>query len=92
MLAGKLFMVLSHLQLGVNLLSTDLCMLLLLFGLLLNEEELHHWLGCRGLYHDRQDSLECRGFLWRQCSGDGVSQGYHVTSLGSKGSRAPPSA
>jgi hypothetical protein len=35
-------------QLGVNLMSMDLCLLLLLVGLLLVEEEFHTWLCCGG--------------------------------------------
>jgi hypothetical protein len=41
--------------LGVDLLSMDPCLLLLLIGLLLPGEEPYTWLQCGGLYHDRRD-------------------------------------
>jgi hypothetical protein len=59
LLTSNLVMMLSHLQLNVDLWSTDPRFLLLLIGLLLDGEVLHPWLEGYSLNHDRRDGLEC---------------------------------
>jgi hypothetical protein len=74
LLVGKLIMTLSLLQLGIDLPSMDLRLLLLLIRLLLDREKLHPWLGCHSSHRDRQDGLECQSVLRHRCSGDGDSR------------------
>jgi hypothetical protein len=88
----KLIVVLSYLQLGVDLPGVGLHRLFFLVSLLLIEEELYYWLGYLGPHYDHQDGLESRSVLQRWRSRDGVSRGQHVAPSGAGGSRAPSDA
>jgi hypothetical protein len=78
LLTGKLIMVLSCPQHDIDLSGAGSCLLFLLVSFLLIGEELHSWLGYRGLHRDSQDGLESQSVLRRWCSGDGVGRGHHI--------------
>jgi hypothetical protein len=92
LLTGKLIVVLSYLQLVIDLPSACSHLLILLISLLLIGEELHSWLGYYGPHRDRRDGFESRSVLWCWCSGDGVNQGHHVAPSGGGDPQLPPAA
>jgi hypothetical protein len=77
-------------MLGINLLSTDPRLLLLLIGLLLLGEEPNTWLQCSGPYRDLRDGYGCLRVLRRCGGGDGDNRGHHIAPSGAMGSRASP--
>jgi hypothetical protein len=86
---GKLVMVLSRPLLGIDLPGAGSCLLHLMVGLLLVGEELHSWLGCHCLHHDRRDGMEIWSALQDWCGDDGGRRDHHVAPVGAGVSQTP---